>query len=118
MYYGRKLEREPTTAGTSNLIVPEGGRSVNQILSDLDWCIHVDGFLGGNSNPATGRYSFGIRGTLYENGEAVAPVSEMNISGSIFDLMGGYLEAANDPWRNGSCRSPSLLFDAVQFSGQ
>lgn len=118
VYYGRKLDREPTTAGTSNLIVPEGGRSVNQILSDLDWCIHVDGFLGGNSNPATGRYSFGIRGTLYENGEAVAPVSEMNISGSIFDLMGGYLEAANDPWRNGSCRSPSLLFDAVQFSGQ
>lgn len=118
LYYARKLEQEPTTAGTSNLLVPEGSRSVEDILADLDWCIHVDGFLGGNSNAATGRYSFGIRGTLYENGEAVAPVSEMNISGSIFDLLGGFIEAADDPWRNGSCRSPSLLFDAVQFSGQ
>jgi len=118
VYYGRKLGIEPTSAGTSNLIVPIGTRSVEAILGDLDWCIHVDGFLGGNSNPATGRYSFGIRGTLFERGEPVAPVSEMNISGSIFELMGGFIEAADDPWINGSCRSPSLLFDAVQFSGQ
>lgn len=118
VYYGRKLGIEPTSAGTSNLIVPVGDRSVENILGDLDWCIHVDGFLGGNSNPATGRYSFGIRGTLFERGEATAPVSEMNISGSIFELMGGFVEAADDPWLNGSCRSPSLLFDAVQFSGQ
>lgn len=118
VYYGRKLNIEPTSAGTSNLVVPVGTRSVESILADLDWCIHVDGFLGGNSNPATGRYSFGIRGTLFERGEPVAPVSEMNISGSIFELMGGFIEAADDPWINGSCRSPSLLFDAVQFSGQ
>ena len=117
VYYGRKLERTPTTGGTSNLVVPAGSRSCNDILRDLDWAIHVDGFLGGNSNPATGRYSFGIRGTLFENGVAVKPISEMNISGSIFDLMGGFIEAADDPWLFGSCRSPSLLFDAVQFSG-
>ncbi len=118
VYYGRKLDREPTTGGTSNLVVPPGARSPIEILSDLDWAIQVDGFLGGNSNAATGRYSFGIRGTLYQNGEAVAPISEMNISGTIFDLLGGFVEAANDPWLFGSCRSPSLLFDAVQFSGQ
>lgn len=117
VYYGRKLERAPTTGGTSNLVVPIGQRSCVDILGDLNWAIQVDGFLGGNSNPATGRYSFGIRGTLFENGVAVKPISEMNISGSIFDLMDGFIEAANDPWRFGSCHSPSLLFDAVQFSG-
>lgn len=117
VYYGRKLDRTPTTGGTSNLVVPSGARSCSAILGDLDWAIHVDGFLGGNSNPATGRYSFGIRGTLFENGVAVKPISEMNISGSIFDLMEGFIEAADDPWLYGSCRSPSLLFDAVQFSG-
>ena len=118
VYYGRKLDRDPTTGVTSNLVVPPGHRSPEQILKDLDWAIQVDGFLGGNSNAATGRYSFGIRGTLFENGEAVAPISEMNISGSIFELLEGFSEAANDPWLYGSCRSPSLLFDAVQFSGQ
>jgi len=118
VYYARKLDRLPTSGGTSNLVVPPGSRTPEAILKDLDWAIQVDGFLGGNSNAATGRYSFGIRGTLFEKGEAVAPISEMNISGSIFDLLGGFVEAANDPWLYGSCRSPSLLFDAVQFSGQ
>ena len=117
VYYGRNLEQAPTTGGTSNLVVPAGARSCAEILNDVGWAIHVDGFLGGNSNPATGRYSFGIRGTLFENGEPVKPISEMNISGSIFDLMAGFVEAADDPWLFGSCRSPSLLFDAVQFSG-
>ena len=117
VYYGRKLERTPTSGGTSNLVVPPGTRDAAAIIQDLPWLIHVDGFLGGNSNASTGRYSFGIRGTLFKNGEAVQPISEMNISGSIFDLMGGFVEAANDPWLSGSCRSPSLLFDAVQFSG-
>ena len=117
-YYGRKLGMEPTTSSTSNLVVPSGTLSPIQLITDLPWAIHVDGFLGGNSNPATGKYSFGIRGTLYEKGEPVSPISEMNITGSIFDLLEGYIGAANDPWESGACRSPSLLFDAVQFSGQ
>ena len=118
VYYGRKLAMDPTTSSTSNLVVPSGTMSPTELIADLPWTIHVDGFLGGNSNPATGKYSFGIRGTLYEKGEAVAPISEMNITGSIFDLLEGYVGAANDPWNSGACRSPSLLFDAVQFSGQ
>jgi PmbA protein len=118
IYHSRRLEREPTVGDISNLLVPPGTRSPAEILAERDWVIHVDGFLGGNSNPTTGRYSFGIRGTLYEKGEAVTPVSEMNITGSIFDLLAGFAEAADDTWTNGACRSPSLLFDAVQFSGQ
>jgi PmbA protein len=117
LYNARRLKRPPTVGSTSNLIVAPGGRTPEAILGDTAWAIHVDGFLGGNSNPATGRFSFGIRGTLWEQGQPVAPVSEMNITGSIFDLLDGFLEAADDPWHTGACRSPSLLFDAVQFSG-
>ena len=118
VYYGRKLGMGPTTSSTSNLVVPSGTSTPTELIADLPWAIQVDGFLGGNSNPATGKYSFGIRGTLYEKGEAVSPISEMNITGSIFDLLNGYVGAANDPWNSGACRSPSLLFDDVQFSGQ
>ncbi len=117
VYYARRLEQSPTTGGTSNLVVPPGTRSVAEILAERDWVIRVEGFLGGNSNPATGRYSFGIHGTLFHHGEVAAAVSEMNISGSIFDLLGNFAEAANDVHTASSCRSPSLLFDAVQFSG-
>ncbi len=118
VYYARRLGADPTTSSTTNLVVPPGPHTPAELIADLPWAIQVDGFLGGNSNPATGKYSFGIRGTLFENGEAVAPISEMNITGSIFDLLNGFAAAANDPWLNGACRSPSLLFDEVQFSGQ
>lgn len=118
VYHSRRLNREPTVSDISNLVVPAGARTPAEIVADREWVILVDGFLGGNSNPTTGRYSFGIRGTLYEDGKAVSPISEMNITGSIFDLLDGFSEAANDTWTNGACRSPSLLFDAVQFSGQ
>jgi PmbA protein len=118
VYHSRRLNREPTVSDISNLVVPAGSRTPADILADRDWIILVDGFLGGNSNPTTGRYSFGIRGTLYEGGKAISPISEMNITGSIFDLLDGFAEAASDTWTNGACRSPSLLFDAVQFSGQ
>ncbi len=117
VYYGRRLKRPPTTGGTSNLVVAPGSRSVQEILADRDWVIRVEGFLGGNSNPATGRYSFGIHGTLFKNGEVAAAVSEMNITGSIYDRLGNFVEAATDVYTASSCRSPSLLFDAVQFSG-
>jgi len=117
VYNGRRLKRPPTTGSASNIVVPPGDRSVSELASALPKAILVDGFLGGNSNPTTGDFSFGIRGALLENGERVAAVSEMNVSGNILSLMERYTTAASDPWLLGSWRSPTLLFDDVQFSG-
>ena len=117
VYNGRRLERDPTTGSASNLVVPKGEKSVDQLAAGLPKAILVDGFLGGNANPTTGDFSFGIRGALLEHGERVAAVSEMNVSGNIVDLMLRFVEAANDPWLLGAWRCPTLLFDDVQFSG-
>jgi PmbA protein len=117
VYNGRRLKRSPTTGSASNIVVPPGSRSVEELASELPKAILVDGFLGGNSNPTTGDFSFGIRGALLENGERVAAVSEMNVSGNILSLMERYTTAASDPWLLGSWRTPTLLFDDVQFSG-
>lgn len=117
VYHARRLGRAPTTGQTSNLIIPAGARSPEQIAADLPQCIRVEGFLGGNSNPATGSFSFGVYGTLLAHGEPVQRVSEMNVSGSLLDLLASWVESANDPWPWGSWRTPSLLFDGVQFSG-
>lgn len=117
VYHGRRLGKAPTTGQTSNLIIPAGTRSPEQIAASLPQCIRVEGFLGGNSNPATGSFSFGVHGTLLEHGVPVQAVSEMNVSGSLLDLLASWAEAANDPWSWGAWRTPSLLFDGVQFSG-
>ena len=116
LYNSRRLKCAPT-GGASNLVIPAGERSPADIIAALPRVIRVDGFLGGNTNAITGDFSFGISGTLFENGEPVAAVSEMNISGDLFTLLGQFQEAASDTWRWGAWRSPSLLFDGVQFSG-
>ncbi len=117
VYNGRRLETPATTGSASNLVVPPGSVSVAEMLADLDRAILVDGFLGGNANPTTGDFSFGIRGALFEKGERVSAVSEMNISGNILELMQRFQGAANDPWLMGAWRCPTLLFDDVQFAG-
>jgi PmbA protein len=117
VYNGRRLERPPTTGSASNVVVPPGTQSVDDLAKPLPRAILVDGFLGGNANPTTGDFSFGIRGALLEGGERASAVSEMNVSGNIVDLMQRFVVAANDTWLLGAWRSPSLLFDDVQFSG-
>jgi PmbA protein len=79
--------------------------------------VRIEGFLGGNANPTSGDFSFGIHGTLLDHGEPARAVSEMNVSGNLFDLLARWAGAADDPWPYGAWRSPSLLFDGVQLSG-
>lgn len=117
VYDGRRLGVEPTGGGTGNLLVPAGERSPAAILADLPRAIRVEGFLGGNANPASGDFSFGISGQLLERGRPVANVSEMNVSGNLFELFARFALAADDVWTWSAWRTPSLLFDDVQFSG-
>lgn len=116
-YYGRKLRMPVTTGGRSNWVVRPGLRTPEQILAEVPRCIVVTGFLGGNSNGLTGDFSFGIQGLLVEYGKVVDHLSEMNVSGNIEEVLGRLVEPASDVWTWSSVRSPSLFFDAVQFSG-
>jgi PmbA protein len=116
-YYSRKLGWEPTTGGSSNLIVPPGNRSVREIIKDLGKGILITGFIGGNSNSTTGDMSIGIIGTLFEGGELVQPVAEMNIAGNHLEIWHKLVEVANDPWMYSQFRTPSLVFTDVVVSG-
>ena len=117
VYHARKLEREPNCGSVTNLVVEAGERSFQDIASELPKAIYVTSFLGGNSNPASGDFSFGVRGQLLENGEVVQNVSEMNISGNLLEILGNYQEADNEPWNFASFRIPTVHFADVQFSG-
>jgi len=117
VYYGRRLGIPPTTGGRSNWVVSPGKRPPAAIAADLDRAILVNGFIGGNINGTTGDFSYGIRGSLLERGEVVAPLSEMNVSGNLLRLLGQLEEVGDDPWIWSTIRSPTLLFRDVQFSG-
>lgn len=116
-YYGRKLGMAPTGASTSNLRPNYGTRSFDEIIKDIQKGIVITGFIGGNSNPTTGDFSFGIVGYLVENGVMVHPVNEMNITGNVLGFWKNLEEIGNDPYQYSSLQMPAMVFKDVQFSG-
>lgn len=116
-YYGKKLQMAPTTGGRSNVVFALGAKSQAEILKDVGEGILVTGFLGGNSNPTTGDYSYGIKGFRIRAGERAEPVAEMNIAGNLGELLKKLTAVGNDPWPYSSLRTPTLVFEGVQFAG-
>jgi PmbA protein len=117
VYYGRKLGLPPTTGGPSNVVLQPGDRSPEQLLAGVDRGILVTGFLGGNANPATGDFSFGITGQRVQGGRLDRPVSEMNVTGNHLRLWQRLAAAGDDPYPHSAWRIPSLVIEDVQFSG-
>jgi PmbA protein len=116
-YYSRKLEIEPTTGGTSNLIIPPSGNSLEKMMKEVGRGILINSFIGGNSNSTTGDFSIGIIGELFEDGVPVQAVAEMNIADNHLDFWNKLAGIGNDPWQYGSWMTPSLLFNNVVVSG-
>jgi len=116
-YYGKKLEMEPTSGETTNLVFQPGGKDLAGLLADIGYGIFVTGFNGGNSNGSTGDFSYGIEGFLVENGKLTQPVSEMNITGNFKEVWNNLAAVGNDVYTGSSWRLPSLVFDKVSFSG-
>jgi len=116
-YYGRKLELAPTTGSASNRVVSLGTKSLDELLDEVGSGIYVTTWLGGNSDATTGDFSLGLRGHLIEKGKIGAPVSEMNVTGNLAELFSRLVMLGNDPYPYSSLRAPSLVFEAVNFSG-
>jgi PmbA protein len=116
-YYGRKLEMPPTTGSPSNRILELGTKDLTGLIGDLSEGILVTSWLGGNSDPATGDFSLGVRGHLIEGGKIGAPVGEMNITGNLLTMFGSLAAIGNDPWKYSSLKAPTLVFEGVNFSG-
>jgi PmbA protein len=116
-YYGRKLGIPPTTGRTSNLAWKLGPRSQAELLAAAGEGILVTGFLGGNSNGTTGDFSLGVRGFRIRGGKRAEPVGEMNVSGNHLELWSRLAAVGNDPYRYSAMRTPTLVFEGVQFAG-
>ena len=89
----------------------------NEIMEACRNGILITDFCGGNSNPATGDFSYAIQGYRFKDGKIVHPVREMLITGNIVDLWSRLLAAGTDARRCRSKLTPTLAFDNVDFSG-
>ena len=94
---------------------------VNEIAQKdiLELCgsgILVTDFNGGNCNSATGDFSYGVSGFLFENGNITSPIDSMLITGNMTDLWSNLLAAGSDPVPGMSRQVPTLAFRDVTFN--
>lgn len=117
-YISRKMEMEPTIEDATRVkVLPLGEcRTLEQVLEKVGNGILVTGFNGGNSNPATGNFSYGIEGFYIQNGKRVHPVREMLITGNFLTLWSNLLLVADDARPCLSKLVPTLVFTNVDFS--
>ena len=120
-YMSAKLDMPPTVEDAIRPAVlpwPEAGLDRDAILRLCGDGILVTGFNGGNSNAATGDYSFGIEGFAFKDGRITCPVREMLMTGNLLTLWNNLLAAGDDARRCMSKLIPTLAFDNVDISGE
>lgn len=99
-----------------SLPLEEKGLSLEDILKHCGSGILVTGFNGGNCNPATGDFSFGVEGFAFSKGRVTHPVREMLITGNMTELWNNLLAAGTDARSSARWQIPSLAFENVSFS--
>ena len=126
-YMSRKMDIEPTIEDLSRpVLMPylkDGDLSANEkevslqtIMRKCSNGILVTGFNGGNCNPVTGDFSFGVEGFAFSKGKITHPVREMLITGNMTDLWNNLIAAGNDYRPSARWQIGTLAFENVSFS--
>lgn len=123
---GRGVEHgEMSGAGLGAVNGAERGLKADLFVNEiaprdiLELCgsgILVTDFNGGNCNSATGDFSYGVSGFLFENGKITSPIDSMLITGNMTDLWSNLLAAGSDPVPGMSRQVPTLAFRDVTFN--
>lgn len=119
-YMSRKMGTEPTCEDAMRPYLaawPSEGLDEKAMVAKVSRGILVTGFNGGNSNQATGDFSYGIEGFLIENGKTTMPISGMVVTGNFIDLWNSITSIGNDARRCCTRLVPSLSFKDIDFSG-
>jgi Predicted Zn-dependent proteases and their inactivated homologs len=119
-YMANKMQMPPTIEDATRPKVlpwPVAGLDRAAILKRCGSGILVTDFNGGNSNPVTGDFSYGIEGFLFDDGRIVRPVSGMLMTGNFLTLWARLLAAGDDARPCQTKLVPTLAFAEVDFSG-
>ena len=95
---------------------PRKGLGRKEILELCGEGILVTGFNGGNSNSATGNFSYGIEGFAFKDGRITHPIRDMVVTGNFLDLWSHLIACGDDARVCLSKLVPTLAFSQVDFS--
>jgi PmbA protein len=113
---GRSIEGSPAAA-PANISLLAGTATPAQILEDVKHGFYVTSLMGQGFNPTTGDYSRGASGFWIENGRITGPVTEMNISGRMDEMLAGIDGVGDDLHWFGGTGAPTIRVRKMTISG-
>ncbi|MCC6381076.1 MAG: TldD/PmbA family protein [Dehalococcoidia bacterium] len=104
--------------GTSNLVLESRAPlPVASLVEDVADGFYVTELIGHGFNPTTGDFSRGAAGYWIENGRIAFPVTEVNVSGRLPEMLAGIDATGDDLQWFGSTAAPTLRFRELMVSG-
>lgn len=105
-----------SSEGRKSCVSEEKEINLPRILKLCGSGIYVTGFNGGNCNPVTGDFSYGIEGFAFRNGRITHPIREMVATGNMVSLWSSIIAAGSDARECTRWQIPTLAFSEVNFS--
>ncbi len=126
-YYARRTGRRTTgsaartgdaiSIGGGNLVLEAGVTEAKDIISSVRDGLYLTDLMGFGVNQTTGDFSRGAAGIWIENGELTYPVTEINVSGNLKDMLRDIEAVGSDlQWFAGSA-APTLKMSKLMVSG-
>ena len=103
--------------GASTLTFEAGAESPESIIAGVGEGLYLTTLMGNGFNPTTGDYSRGAAGFWIENGKIAYPVTEVNVSGRMDEMLAGVDAVGNDLSAFGSSSAPTIRIKEMMISG-
>jgi PmbA protein len=127
-YNARRVGRRTTGAaqrgvssspapGSSNLVMAPGASTLESLYSDIESGLLLTDLMGFGVNMTTGDFSRGAQGFWIENGKPAYPVTEINLSGNLKDMLASIDAVGDDLLWRGSSAAPSFRMSKLMVSG-
>jgi len=104
--------------GPNNFFFLPGDKSAMQIIGEVREGLYVTEFLGAKANIATGAFSRGAAGFWIKSGALSFPVSDIEISGNLKDMLLEISEIGCDLIFRGAVASPTIRIDGCTVRAQ
>jgi PmbA protein len=103
--------------GTSNFVMAAGETPPDALYADIEEGLLLTDLMGFGVNLTTGDFSRGAQGFWIEKGRITYPVTEINLSGNLIEMLAGIDAVGSDLLWRGSDAAPSFRMTKLMLSG-
>ena len=104
--------------GSGNLTIAAGDTPAEAIIADVEDGLYLTTLMGFGINFTTGDFSRGAAGIRIRNGELAEPVTEINISGNLREMLKSIDAVGDDRQWFGATAAPTIRIERMTISGQ